>query len=142
MVRSVVPEGRLEEAEGPLVGYRLEATMTGSKGEQLRMAGITRGAFPEEKLRLTIERLSPGLVFAGAGSVSGHPAHWAVYQAERPAAALTWFHPRNKLQYVVQLAGIPGQSGEDLRTMLLEGASSEDFAGIVVEEPPAKTEEM
>jgi spermidine synthase len=142
MVRSVVSEGRLEEAEGPLVGYRLEATMVGSSGEQLRMAGITRGAFPEEKLRLTVERLAPGLVSSGAGSVSGHPAYWAVYRAERPAAALTWFHPRNKLQYVVQLAGAPGQSGEELREMLLQGASSEDFSGIVLDEPPAKTEEM
>jgi len=38
-------------------------------------------------------------------------------------AALTWFYPPNRLQYILQLVGTPGQTTDELRDSLLRGAS-------------------
>lgn len=127
MVRSVVRSDRLEDVEGPLVAYRLEAKMLGAEGRELRMAAFSRAAFPEERLELTMERLSPNVGTIVRSEVQGEAAYSATYGGERPSAALSWFYPPNKLQYLLQLLGGPADSPESLRALLLAGSTSEPF---------------
>jgi len=129
MVRTVVPGDRFEEEEGPFVAYRLEASMLGARGEELRMVALTRGAFSGERLKMTVERLSRGPGTVGAGTVEGQTAYWSRYRAERPGAALSWYFPPNNLQYLLQLVGPEEEDPERLKNLLLEGASCSEFIG-------------
>jgi spermidine synthase len=129
MVRSVVPGDRFEDAEGPFIAYRLEASMLGAKGEELRMVALTRGAFSDERLKMTVERLSRGERTVGKGTVEGQAAYWSAYRQERPGAALSWHFPPNKLQYLLQLVGPEEEDPEHLKDLLLEGASCSEFIG-------------
>jgi hypothetical protein len=127
MVRTVVESDKLEEVEGPLVAYRLEAKMLGADGEELHMVAFSRAAFPEERLKLTMERLSPGLLEIGKSEVRGETAYWATYEVGRPTAALSWFYPPNRLQYLLRIVGTASESPSHLRDLLLAGATCDDF---------------
>ena len=130
MRRTVVPPEKLteedegEEAEGPLLAYRLEARLAGSGGEEVAMFAFSRAQFSEEKLELTLEHLASGPRRTGRYEVKGHPASWVTFQVQgKPAAAVTWFYPPNKLQYLIQLTGTPSYRAEELRRLLVEGAT-------------------
>lgn len=130
MNRTVLPEERLEGAEGPLLAYRLEARMVGGAGDELGMVAISRGDFTEEKLRLTLDRLSPGKTGEGEATVAGVPAFWAAYEnGGRPVVALTWYYPPNSFQYLIQFAGAPGRASDEILDLMLRGASCEDLRG-------------
>ncbi|MBN1825280.1 MAG: fused MFS/spermidine synthase [Candidatus Eisenbacteria bacterium] len=134
VVRSVVEEERLEEeVEGPLLAYRMEAKLAGSRGEELGIFAFSRVGFSQDKLRRTLERLAPGLSAMERVEVEGNTAFWAEYEpGERPLAAITWFYPPNKLHYLVQMVGPPDASPGELRRLLVEGVSCSPLA---VDEP-------
>ncbi|MFH1277415.1 MAG: fused MFS/spermidine synthase [Candidatus Eisenbacteria bacterium] len=130
MNRTVLPEERLEGAEGPLLAYRLEARMIGAAGDELGMVAISRGDFAEEKLLLTLERLFSGQTEKGRTTISGEPAFWSTYEdGGRSLAAITWYYPPNSFQYLVQFVGAPGRPSDEIRRMLLEGASCVPLSG-------------
>ena len=120
------PEAKaeLEDVEGPLIAYRLEAKMLGAGGEELGLTAFSRGEFDGEKLRRTLERLLSGQTGLGETTIEDQEAYWATYeQGGRSMAALTWFYPPNKLHYLLRLVGGPSQNGEELKDLLLRGAA-------------------
>jgi len=128
MQRSVLPSDRLDDVEGPLVAYRLEANLLGEDGEEVGLFAISRAEFSEEKLKRTLELLAPGMTGSGEYTVQDQPAFWATYDVEgRPMAAATWFYPPNRLHYLAQLIGAPDATRSDLGRLVTEGARCEPY---------------
>lgn len=128
MTRNLLPKGAIENEEQLLIAYRMEVKMSGAGGEELQIGAISRAEFSEEKLKLSLERFAPDRTGSGEYSVNGHPAFWSTYRAGgRPLAAVTWFYPANRLQYIVRLAGGPSDTADALKQYLVEGATCSDF---------------
>lgn len=128
MVRTFLPAEKVEENEGPLIAYRLEARMQGPGDDELGMVAISRGDFSDEKLKMTLDRLAPGMIEEGKTEVAGRPAFWATYAvSDRVLGAISWYYPDNRLQYIVQLVGGPSRKAGEVRDLLVGGVSCFDL---------------